>query len=55
MANLTTRLRELRREQDMTQEVLATAIGIGKSTYQNYEQGDQRPRRFTGYWNYRNT
>ncbi|MCI9625693.1 MAG: helix-turn-helix transcriptional regulator [Clostridia bacterium] len=39
MANLTTRLRELRREQDMTQEALGAAIGIGKSTYQNYEQG----------------
>ncbi len=39
MTNFTTRLRELRLELGITQEALGAAIGIGKSTYQNYEQG----------------
>ncbi len=39
MATFTTRLKELRSEEKMTQEALGAVIGIGKSTYQNYEQG----------------
>lgn len=39
MANLMARLRELRIEQGMTQESLGEVVGVGKSTYQNYEQG----------------
>lgn len=39
MATFMTRLKSLRAERGITQETVSAVLGIGKSTYQNYEQG----------------
>lgn len=39
MATFMTRLKTLRKERGITQDAVSTVLDIGKSTYQNYEQG----------------
>ena len=37
------RLRELREEKGITQEKVATHLGVARTTYSNYEQGLREP------------
>ncbi len=43
MTHLSTRLRALRKEQHMTQQQLADALGLAKSTISMYETGQREP------------
>lgn len=40
---LSNRLKELRKEKDISQKTLANIIGISRTAYANYEQGAREP------------
>ncbi len=47
MSYFTDRLKELRKEVNLTQSEVAEELGLGRSTYSNYEQGTRFPDKET--------